>query len=261
MRMRPRVWQTALLAAVVLYLTVPVVATVRFALSVGGEPSLKPLASLVSRPEFGPTLLRSTVLSLATVALALLITVPALVVVTLRLPRLRTLVEALALLPFVIPGVILALGLHGLYGAPPFVLTGSPVVLVVAYVITALPLMVRSVDNALTAIDARGLCEAAESLGAGFTTTLWRVLLPNLRSGLVAGSLLTFATAFGEFTLANLLVGAAWKTFPVFMRELPDGHEQSAVAVISFALTFIISGAVLWIGGRDARLSGTGAVR
>jgi len=60
------------------------------------------------------------------VALALFITVPALVVVTLRLPRLRALVEALALLPFVIPGVILALGLHGLYGAPPLLLTGSP---------------------------------------------------------------------------------------------------------------------------------------
>jgi putative spermidine/putrescine transport system permease protein len=253
-----------LLAAVVLYLAVPVCATIRFALTVGGHASLRPLASLVSRPEFGATLLRSTVLSLATVALALVLTVPALVVITLRLPRLRALVEALALLPFVIPGVILALGLFGLYGSPPFALTGGPAVLVVAYVITALPLMVRSIDNALTAVDARGLCEAAESLGAGFLTMLWRVLLPNLKSGLVAGSLLTFATAFGEFTLANLLVGAAWKTFPIFMRELPDGHEQSTVAVISFALTFIISGVVLWVSGRGARrsqLSGTGAVR
>jgi putative spermidine/putrescine transport system permease protein len=258
---RSRLWQTAVLGCVLLYLTVPVLATVRFAFSVGGRASARPVTTLVARPEFWPTLGRSTLLATLTVLCALVLTVPALVVVRLRLPRLRPVVEVLALLPFVIPGVILALGLFGLYGAPPLLLTGSPAVLVVAYVITALPLMVRSVDNALEAIDARTLTEAAESLGAGFGATLWRVLLPNLKGGLIAGSLLTFAIAFGEFTLANLLVGAAWKTFPVFMRELPDGHEQSGIAVISFVLTFIISGAVLWAGGRAARVSATGAVR
>jgi putative spermidine/putrescine transport system permease protein len=258
---RARAWQSVVLALVVLYLVVPVAATVRFAFSVGGHASRAPMASLAARPELAATLGRSALLSLATVACALVLTVPALVVVRLRLPRLRPLVDTLALLPFVIPGVILALGLFGLYGAPPLLLTGSPAILVCAYVITALPLMVRSVDNALEAIDARTLSEAAASLGAGFGATLVRVLLPNLTSGLVAGSLLTFATAFGEFTLANLLVGAAWKTFPVFMRELPDGHEQSGVAVISFVLTFVISGAVLFAAGRGARVTTPGAVR
>jgi putative spermidine/putrescine transport system permease protein len=259
--MRPRAWQTVVLAAMLLYLIVPVLATVRFALSVGDAASITPMARLWGRPEFGITLLHSILLSTATVLSVLVLTVPALVLVRLRLPRLRPLIEILALAPLVIPGVILALGLFGLYGGPPFLLTGSPVVLVFAYVITALPLAVRSIDNALGAINARALCEAAESLGAGFGTTLWRVLLPNMRGGIIAASLLTFATAFGEFTLANLLVGAAWKTFPVFMRELPDGHEQSGIAVISFAITFIISGAVLWAARGEARVNSTGTVR
>jgi len=258
---RVRAWQHVVLALVVLYLAVPVLATLRFALTVGGGFSWRPLATLASRPEFAASIGRSALLAVLTVVVALLVTLPTLVYATLRLPRIRPLLETVTLLPFVVPGVILSLGLFGLYGGPPFSLTGTPTILVCAYVVIALPLMYRSLDNALQAIDARRLCEAAESLGAGFGATLWRVLLPNLAPGVVVGSLLTFATAFGEFTLANLLVGAAWKTFPVFMRELPDGHEQSGVAVISFALTWVVSAAVLWATGRAGSTTVTGATR
>jgi putative spermidine/putrescine transport system permease protein len=258
---RVRSWQYVVLALVVLYLAVPVLATLRFALTVGGHFSLRPLHSLVTRPEVLASLGRSALLAVLTVVVALAVTLPTLVVATLRMPRLRPVLETLTLLPFVVPGVILSLGLFSLYGGPPFALTGTPVILVCSYVILALPLMYRSLDNALTAIDAPRLCEAAASLGAGFGTTLLRVLVPNLLPGVVVGSLLTFATAFGEFTLANLLVGAAWKTFPVFMREIPDGHEQSGVAVISFALTWIVSAAVLWATGRAGATTVTGATR
>jgi putative spermidine/putrescine transport system permease protein len=258
---RVRRWQYLVLALAVLYLAVPVLATLRLALTVGGSFSLKPLATLVTRPEFASSIGRSALLAVLTVVVALLVTLPTLVYATLRLPRIRPVLETLTLLPFVVPGVILSLGLFGLYGGPPFSLTGTPTILVCSYVVIALPLMYRSLDNALQAIDARRLCEAAESLGAGFGSTLLRVLLPNLLPGVVVGSLLTFATAFGEFTLANLLVGAAWKTFPVFMREIPDGHEQSGVAVISFALTWVVSAAVLWATGRGGATTVTGATR
>jgi putative spermidine/putrescine transport system permease protein len=261
MRRGARPWQSLVLVLAVIYLVLPILATLRFALTVGGRLSPGPFISLLGRPEFWASLGRSAMLAALTVVVALALVLPTLVLVTLRAPRLKPVLEALALLPFVVPGVIMALGLFALYGSPPVLLTGSPVILVLAYVIVALPLMYRSLDNALAAVDARTLCEAAESLGAGFGVTLRRIVLPNLASGVLAGSLLTFATAFGEFTLANLLVGAAWKTFPVFMREIPDGHEQSGVAVISFALTFAVSAALLWATARGARLTHTGATR
>ena len=53
--------------------------------------------------------------------------------------------------------------------------------LVAGYVVLALPYMFRSVDNGLAAIDVRTLTEAAQCLGAGWGTILFKIIFPNLR--------------------------------------------------------------------------------
>ena len=65
--------------------------------------------------------------------------------------------------------------------------------------------MYRAVDTGLRSIDVRSLTEAAQSLGAGWFTILWRVIFPNLRVALLSGAFLTLAIVIGEYTIASFL--------------------------------------------------------
>jgi putative spermidine/putrescine transport system permease protein len=166
-------------------------------------------------------------------------------------------------LPFAIPAVVLALGLIKLYGQGPLQLARTPPMLVLAYVIFTLPFMYRPVASSLEAVDVRRLTEAAQSLGASWPRTLVQVILPNIMPGILSGGLLVFATVFGEFTLATLLVGARFKTFPMqlvyYTRR--DGRIASAYSVISFTVAWVTSLVILWVAtwgtrrgaGRDVK--------
>ena len=87
--------------------------------------------------------------------------------------------------------------------------------LAAAYVILAFPYMYFSLDTGFRAIDVHTLTEASQSLGAGWPTTLLRVILPNIKAAALAGSFLTLAIVMGEFTIASL---AQFKTFPVHIQ-------------------------------------------
>jgi hypothetical protein len=109
--------------------------------------------------------------------------------------------------------------------------------------------------NALDAVDARTLTEAAQSLGAGPGRALIAVIVPNIMSGVLNGGLLVFSTVFAEFTLANLLVGSRFKTFPIYLVEFTrfDARQASALAVISFIIAWVTSLGLIWVGGRGGR--------
>ena len=77
--------------------------------------------------------------------------------------------------------------------------------LVIGYATLALPYMYRAVDTGLRTIDVRTLTEAAQILGAGWTTIIARVILPNVLIAVLSGAFLTFAIVIGEFTMASLL--------------------------------------------------------
>jgi putative spermidine/putrescine transport system permease protein len=134
-------------------------------------------------------------------------------------------------------------------------LINTPNILVASYVVLTLPFMYRSIMNSLEAINARTLTEAAQSLGVGPIRTLVFVIVPNIAAGVVNGALLVFSTVLAEFTLANLLVGTRFKTFPIYLVEFTrfDARQASALAVISFAFAWIVSLAILWLAGRNGR--------
>ena len=168
---------------------------------------------LFADTNFLPSFSESIVNAIAAIFLSLLIIVPTAYWVTLRLPKLRPVVEFITLLPFVIPAVVLVFALLRLYSRPPLLLTAtydsSRVLLVCVYAALSFPYMFRSVDNGLRAIDVRSLTEAAQSLGAGWPTILFKVIFPNLRVALLSGALLTFAIVIGELTIALF-----WRNIP-----------------------------------------------
>ncbi len=82
-----------------------------------------------------------------------------------------------------------------------------------------LPFMVRSVLAVMLAIDLKTLEEGAASLGAGFRQRFFDIVLPNCRSGIVAGSLMVLTLSVGEFNMTWLLHTPLNKTLPVGLAD------------------------------------------
>lgn len=250
------------IALFLLFMIVPIIATALFSISIRWDRTLWPegftiewWAKVMGKSAFRTTLVNSLSVSAATVLLSLALVAPTAYWVHAKLPRAKPLMEILAIIPFGFPAVVLALGLIRFYGALPVPFVNSPALLVCAYVTITLPFMYRPVMNALETLDTGTLTEAAGSLGASERQTFLLVILPNIRSGIVNGSLLVFSAAFVEFALANLLVGTRFKTFPMYLVEFTrfDGRQASALALISFACAWVISLGILSTSGSNRR--------
>ncbi len=203
----------------------------------------KHIQDTIGDPLFIPTMGRSLIASIATIAVSVILMTPTLYLIHVAAPRLRPVVEFLSLLPFALPTIVLALSLIRTYSSKPLVLSGTPTLLILAYVVTGLPFMYRALDNSLKAIDTDVLSEASSTLGASRWMTFRRVILPNIGPGIMAGALLVFSVSFGEFTLSSFLVGDAWKTSGVWTVSIWDDqpHKTTVMVVIGFTISWITS--------------------
>lgn len=239
----------AFLLACIAYFVLPLLGTLLFSLR--SQPFLSAFTDTLNDPQFYSSLEYSFVIGIVTIVVSIVLLVPTAFWVRLRLPRLRPIVEFVTLLPFVVPPIVLVFGLITTFSRPPLPLTGSnlgsDVLLVCAYVVLSFPYMYRAVDTGLRSMDIRSLTEASQSLGAGWLTILWRVILPNLRVALLSGSFLTLAIVVGEFTIANFL---ARPMFAPYLQLISGNlaYEPAAVAVISFAITWAAMGAISLLG-------------
>ena len=249
-----------------LYFLIPLFATFLFSLrglQTGHCCSLSSYGFIVHDPQFWSTIKLSFRLALETIVIGLLLFVPTIYWVHLKLPRLRPLIGFMALVPFVIPPIILVVGLLKFYKDTlhaPFWFLGKPdLFLVGAYVILAFPYIYFSLDAGFRSIDVHTLTEASQSLGAKWTTTLFKVILPNIRTAALAASFLTLAIVMGEFTIANL---AAFHTFPIFLQYVNEsqGFPAGALTLLSFLITWAAMLSLLLVGrkrgGRGAVITG-----
>jgi putative spermidine/putrescine transport system permease protein len=251
-----------------LYFFTPLVATGERAFrAIGGVFSFEAFRRILTDPEFIRTFGASVINAVATIVVSLLVIVPTAYWVTLKVPRLRSVIEFITLLPFVIPAVVLVFGLIRMYSRPPLAILSSRestrVVLICAYAALSFPYMYRSVDNGLRSINVRTLTEAAQSLGASWPTILWRVIFPNLRVALLSGALLTFAIVIGELTVALYL---GQQTFGPYMANLVRNFvaEPAALTILSFGLTWGAMGIISYLtrrkpGRRKLRRRSVGA--
>ena len=123
------------------------------------------------------------------------------------------------------------------------------------YVILAMPFAYRSLDAGLRALELRTLVDAASSLGAGWLSTLWRVILPNLRTALLSATVLTVALVLGEFTMASLDL---YQTFPVWIVafDQTSGPVSTAASLLALFVTWLFLLLIVTVGGRRARRTG-----
>lgn len=252
-----RLWPWLTFLVVALYFLIPLGATFYWSLKAEKDTlGFEAYRRLFADTNFLPAFSESIVNAVATIFLSLLIVVPTAYWVTLRLPKLRPVVEFITLLPFVIPAIVLVFGIIRLYSRPPLLLTttydSSRILLICAYVALSFPYMFRSVDNGLRAIDVRTLTEAAQSLGANWATILIKVIFPNLRVALLSGALLTFAIVIGELTIALYM---AQHTLGPYMADLTRSkvYEPSAMAIVAFAITWAAMGIIDFVGRGNVR--------
>jgi putative spermidine/putrescine transport system permease protein len=241
-----------------LYFIVPLYATFDFSLrAVRDQTTFVAYGNVFNDPQFLKTFLFSVEMGVFTILVSLVLVVPTAYWIRIRLPQLRLIIEFISMMPFVIPAIVLVFGLIKVFSGPPFFLTntnfGTYILLVAGYTVLAMPYMFRAVDNGLSAIDVRSLTEAAQSLGAGWGTIMFRVIFPNLKTALLSGSFLTLATVMGEFTIASFLVGI--QGFGPYMSLVGQNktYESSSLAIISFLLTWAMMGLIQFFTRGDTR--------
>lgn len=174
-----------------------------------------------------------------TALLMLVLLVPTAIWVRLRLPRIRRVVEFLCLLPLTIPAIVLVVGLAPVYAWVSYFLGESSLTLVFAYTILVLPYAYRAIDAGLSAIDVRTLAEAARSLGSGWATVMWRVVLPNIRSSVMSAAFLTVALVLGEYTIASLLNRTNLQV-AINLLGKSSATMSVAVSLAALALAFVL---------------------
>jgi putative spermidine/putrescine transport system permease protein len=238
-------WRWAILLIAGVYFLLPLYAALRFA-------GIHAFGTVFVQPGFWPALWLSARLAAMTWAITLALMLPTAVYVHLRLPVLRRLLEGITILPIVIPPVVLIIGV---LQVAPESLKATPWLLGLEYVILALPFAYRAIDAGLRSLDLKTLTEASSSLGAGWFTTLWRVLLPNLRTALLSATVLIVALVLGEFTMASLDL---YVTFPVWIVQTDQLNAQVSEAASIFALfvTWLFLMLIVLVGTRLARRTG-----
>ena len=251
------IWSWMWMILGITYFFLPLVATFMFSLRAKlGVLSFKAYENLFADPKFITSFSASLLWAILTIIVGILIFVPTAYWVRLRVPQFRAPVEFITLLPFVIPAIVYVFGLVRTYSQPPFLIVDSPALLVAAYAILSMPYMYRAVDTGLRAIDVLTLTEAAQSLGAGWGTILFRIILPNIRTAILSGAFLSFAIVIGEYILAQYLVKPAFAPYMALLIQ-NRAYEPAALAVISFALTWACLGVIQLVGrGQQGQIAG-----
>lgn len=165
----------------------------------------------------------------------------------------RGLIRLLSILPFAIPGTVIAINLIITFSEPSAlsggaILVGTFWLLPLAYFIRHIPLVVRATMAALETYDDR-LTDASIDLGASRWHTFREVMLPSILPGILAGSLLTFVTALGEFVSSILLYVFDNRPISVEILSQLRLYDFGAAAAYSVFLMVLI-GLATWLTGR-----------
>jgi iron(III) transport system permease protein len=171
----------------------------------------------------------------------------------------RRLLSLLVLVPWALPGTVVAVSVAQAYGGPSlllgsFVLVGTFWILPVVYFLRFMPLVVRALQASMEQLDPT-LEEAAGSLGARAWQRFMRVTLPLVWPGALAGTLLAFVIALGEYVASVLVFVPANRPISIAIDSELRDFNLGAAAAYGVVLIVIISISMI-VAGRLERLRG-----
>jgi molybdate transport system permease protein len=177
----------------------------------------------------------------------------------------KEVLDILLTLPLVLPPtvtgyyLIILFGRHGILGRPVYEWTGWTIMFtwqaaVLAAYVVSLPLMIKTARAALEAVDPN-LINASYTLGHSEVRTVFWVILPLAKKGILAGTVLTFARALGEFGATLMLAGnipGRTDTMPLAIYTLASSGEWPQANFMVIFLT-LISGVFLYLANHFSR--------
>ena len=180
-------------------------------------------------------------------------------IVARQLVRYSNALAVLALVPLVIPGIVLAIGFYATYAPPPLALYGTATILILAFMTRFLPLAYTSCASAIRNIHPE-MEEAVRILGGNRLTVIRSVVAPLLKRPLVGAWILVFVPAVQELSTAVFLVGPQTRVMSLMLLDFSEQGNLEMVAAASCLLLLIILLVVVAgfrIIGRDFMLRNT----
>ncbi len=162
--------------------------------------------------------------------------------------------EASLYIPIIIPELVMGIGILVLFSAAFRAINsalglhlgmGLPTV-IVAHIAFSVPFVVLVVRARLTGFN-RSIEEAARDLGATEWTTFWRVTLPNIAPGVMAGALLAFTLSLDDFVITFFTTGPGATTLPIYVYGLlrriitPEVNALSTVWILLILLVLLLT--------------------
>lgn len=208
-------------------------------------------AAMFTDPLFWRPVLNSVLMSLVAVGGALLLGVGAAYVIQRLNFRGKTVLDIAVMLPWALPGTVVAINLITAFSSPSIFSGGSYMVgtfsiLALAYFVRFNPLIFRSSGASLAQIDPN-LEDAARSLGAGWFMSFRRIVLPLMYQGILAGALLAFVDGVGEFVASVLLYTPDWVPLSIainnenYQGNYGIGATYGMIQVVMVLIVVIVS--------------------
>ena len=141
-------------------------------------------------------------------------------------------------------------------GLGPYVMLNTPFGTIVGYLTLTLPLVLILQTLALANID-RNLIQAAHNLGCSPAHTVWAVIIPSAKTGMIVAALFCFILSFGDFVAPYYLGGSKPPTLPILIIDTTKSGQQwpraAVVAVMMMTTLFVIAFTAIWLAYRKRR--------
>jgi putative spermidine/putrescine transport system permease protein len=251
---------TFVIVFVSIYLIIPIAFTFLYSITVEWKDILpkgitfRYYIEIFTNADFLMSILKSLIISIVPVFISVIFVLLAMYVVILYLPTLDKYLQILCTIPYAVQGIILSVSILAIYADAPVPFSNRILMLTGTYCIIILPYIYRGIRNSLYAVNAIRLIEAAQILGAGKLYSYYKVVIPNILSGITAAALMSAAIIFGDFVVVRIIGGNYFQTSQVYLYNamFRSGQLVSAMVVILFLVTLIISGSIYFTKNKKA---------
>lgn len=234
---------------VIIYMLIPLAATLIYSLFnkwtgiIPQQFTIQNYIDLLSDSNFLMSLFRTIVISIIPILITIVLVLFTLFITLVYFPKFDKVLQILCMIPYMIQGVILSVSIISLYAAAPGFFGNRIFLLIGAYCIIILPHIYQGIKNSMGAINMNMLLEATEMLGASKFYGFFKVIIPNILSGITISALLSAGIIFGDYVLIRNIAGTSFQNVQVFLflTMKSSSTKASAVFVIIMLTTFIIS--------------------
>ena len=244
---------------VVIWLLLPLVATIVYSLFedwTGIIPkgfTLYNYQKIFADPAFLTAMYQTLLVCVVPILITIIVVLFALFAVTVYFPRLEKYIQILCMIPYTIQGVILSVSILILYANNGSVFGNRMVMLFGAYCIIILPYIYNGIRNGMRSVNMSMLLDAAEMLGESKIKAFFKVIVPNIITGITVSSLLAVSLLFGDYVIIRNLSSTNVNNMQKFLYQAMkrSSTEASAVFVVIMLITFAVTAVVLTLQNRS----------